>query len=116
MNDPRLSIQDSLGAAREAAADREGALQSYDFAATLPGGSRAHYRAGVLVGKMAAEAWAARRPSEALAFFMEARRRISLTQELPEGVAASKRAEYLSYLDQTIAFLKGAKIEPAPPR
>lgn len=112
MREQRLSIHENLGTVREAAGDRVGALESYDFAIKLPNANRVNYRAGVLIGKMAAEAWAARRPSEALGYFIKTRDRINAAKELPAGVAPSKRVEYLAYLDQTIAFLKGAKIEP----
>ncbi len=118
--DARISIHESLGTVREAAGDREGALQAYDFACTIPTGNRAHYRAGVLIGKAAVEAWSKRKPSEALTRFMEARQRVlSAGDNLPQGVTPSQRVEYLAYLDRTIAFLKGAKVEPvkpAPPR
>ena len=111
---PRVSIHESLGTAREATNDPAAALESYDFAATLPTGTRAHYRAGVLVGKLAVEAWAQRKPSEALKLFIEARKRVGQAgNNLPEGVTPSQRIEYIDYLDRTIAFLKGAKVEPA---
>jgi tetratricopeptide (TPR) repeat protein len=112
MREPRVSIHENLGTAREAVGDREGALASYDFAASQIGGTRAHYRAGVLIGRMAVEAWSNRRPSEALSRFIEARRRIGFAGNLPEGVTPSQRLEYLAYLDRTIAFLKGAKVTP----
>ncbi len=114
MVEPRLSIHESQGAALEAAGDRVRAMESYRFTAALQNGNRARYRAGVLFGKMAAEAWAARRPSEALGFFIKARDEIGGTHELPQGVAPSQRMEYFAYLEQTIAFLKGAKIVPSP--
>lgn len=110
--EPRVSIHESLGAAREANGDYKGAMQAYDFATTLAKGSRAHYRAGILYGKMAASAWTARRPAEALANFIEAKKRIGMTNELPQDVSPSQRAEYLAYLDRTINFLQGAKISP----
>jgi hypothetical protein len=113
MRESRVSIHESLGAAREANGDYQGAMAAYDFAATLIIGVRAHYRAGVLHGKMATTAWNARRPAEALAHFIEAKNHIGRTPELPQGVTPSQRADYLAYLDRTIAFLKGAKIEPA---
>jgi tetratricopeptide (TPR) repeat protein len=114
MLEPRVSIHESLGTARETAGDREGALAAYNFAASLPKGARAHYRAGVLIGKTAVEAWSKRRPSEALARFIEARKRVGQAgKELPQGVTASQRAEFVDYLDRTIAFLKGAKVQPA---
>jgi tetratricopeptide (TPR) repeat protein len=109
----RISIHESLGAAREANGDYQGAMAAYDFTVTLTNGARAHYRAGVLHAKMATTAWNERRPAEALAHFIEAKNRIGRTNELPQGVTPSQRAEYLAYLDRTLTFLKGAKIEPA---
>lgn len=114
LRDPRVTIHESLGSAREAAGDREGALGSYNFTAKLEGGTRAHYQAGLLLGKMAVDAWAKRQPAEALAYFIDARNRTGRAGNvLPQGVTLTQRAEYLAYLDRTIAFLKGAKIEPA---
>ena len=114
MLEPRVSIHEALGTARETNGDRQGALQSYDFAAELRDGLRAHYRAAVLLGTMAVEAWSQRQPSQALAKFIEARRRVDMARnELPAGISLSDRAEYVAYLDRTIAFLKGAKVEPA---
>jgi len=114
MVEPRISIHESLGTAREAAGDQKGALDSYNFAAELHGGKRAHYRAGVLIGKSAVAAWFKRLPGEALRDFTEARRRVGLAgDDLPEGVTPSQRIEYIDYLDRNIAFLRGAKVEPA---
>jgi hypothetical protein len=110
--DTRVSIHESLGVAREASGDDPGAIAAYDFTVTLYNGSKAHYRAGLLYGKMAASAWAARRPAEALGAFMEAKLRIGQAHELPQGVTPSQRIEYLAYLDRTITYLKGAKIAP----
>ena len=113
MIQPRVSVHESLGTTRESVGDREGALQSYDFAASLQGGSRAHYRAGVLIGKMAVDDWSKRRAGEALYKFIEARRRVGLARnELPVGVTPSQSVEYIDYLDRTIAFLKGANVTP----
>lgn len=116
MVDMWISAEESLGAAREANGDYQGAMKAYDFATTLDKRiTRAHYRAGVLNGKMAASAWAARRPAEAMWCFMEAKRRIGLAKTLPSGVTPSQQLEYLAYLDQAITYLKGARIEPKPP-
>jgi hypothetical protein len=110
----RISIDESLGAVREAMGDRAGALRAYDLACSIPTGTRVHYHAAVLIGKMAVDEWSKRRPSEALGHFMEARKRLSQAgSALPQGVTASQHAEYCAYLDGMIAFLKGAKIEPA---
>jgi tetratricopeptide (TPR) repeat protein len=117
MTEPRVSVQESLGAAREANGDYEGAMKAYDFAASLPAGSgvRAHYRAGVLNGKLAAKAWAGRRSAEAMGYFIEAQRRIDLAKSLPQGVTPSQKIEYRAYLEQAISYLKGAKFEPITP-
>ena len=115
MLDARVAIHESLGAAREANGDYQGAMEAFDFAAKLQNGSRAHYRAGALNGKLAVKAWSERRSSDALGYFIEAKNRIHQARELPQGVTASQRVEYLAYLDRTIAFLKGAKIEPVNP-
>ena len=114
MREPRVSIHEALGTARETNGNRQGALESYDFAAELQNGRRAHYRAAVLLGTMASEAWAQRQPSQALAKFIEARRRINMAgNELPAGTSLSDRAGYIAHLDRTIAFLKGAQVIPA---
>lgn len=114
MEELRLSIHESLGTAREAAGDREGALLSYNFASTPQYGRRAHYRAAVLIGKMAVDAWFQRKPSEALKLFIEAKRRLDRSGgQNPSGVTHGHRVEYINYLEKTIAFLKGAKVLPA---
>lgn len=115
MIEPRVAVQESLGAAREASGDYEGAMNAYDFAANLLQGNRAHYRAGVLNGKLAANAWAGRHSSEALWYFIEAKRRILLAKDLPAGVTESKKLVYLTYLDEAINYLKIAKIAPKAP-
>lgn len=111
----RVTIHESLGAAREANGNYDGAMEAYDFACSLPSGEKAHYRAAVLNGKIAAAAWNARNSPLAMAYFIEARRRLNATTEatLPEGVTMANRAEYLKYLDDTIQFMTGAKIQPA---
>jgi tetratricopeptide (TPR) repeat protein len=114
MVDVRISIHESLGKAKEASDDLQGALESYDFASTFDYGNRAHYRAGTLLGKMADIAWKARRPEEAMALFIKARHRVSITHVFPAGVTQIQRVEYLAYLDQTIAFFKAAKVTPLP--
>lgn len=48
---------------------------------------------------------------------MEAKKYIGQADnQHPAGVTPAQRAEYIAYLDQRIAFLKGAKIEPAKPK
>ncbi len=113
-HEPRLFIHESLGIVREIHGDREAALASYNFAAELRDGRRAHYRAALLIGKMALESWSKRQPSEALTKFIEARKRMDLAQiYLPAGVTEENRKEYIAFLDDRIAFLKGAKVVPA---
>jgi O-antigen ligase/tetratricopeptide (TPR) repeat protein len=114
MHDPRLLIHESLGVAREQAGDLLGALDAYNFAASLRGGQRAHYRAAQVLGRSAVADWSARNPSKALAGFIEASRRAGMAgQELPQGVTPADRSEYLEYLRRSIAFLRSARVEPA---
>ena len=110
-NDTRLSIHEALGVAREANGDFKGALTTYEFASTLRNGGKVQYRIAALMGKMAANSWAERRASEAMAYFIEAKRRAQMSTDLPSGVTLSQRVEYIDYLDKTIGFLKAAKIE-----
>ena len=112
MRDSRLAVHESLGAAREAGGDYQGALQAYDFAATMPNGLRAHFRAAAVLGKMADALWKGRRPAEALGHFIEAKRRINMIGETPADITPGKRLEYLAYLDKMIAFFQGAKVVP----
>jgi tetratricopeptide (TPR) repeat protein len=113
MREPRVTIHETLGTAREAVGDLPGALAAYNFASTLEGGTRAHYRASMLIGKMAVDAWSKRQPSEALTHFIEARRRIDQAgNQLPAGITPSQRIETIAYLDRMILFLKGAKVQP----
>jgi O-antigen ligase/tetratricopeptide (TPR) repeat protein len=115
VNERRVIIHESLGVAREAMEDPEGAIESYEFAAAIPGGVRAHYRIGVLIGKSAVIAWNERRSAEALFLFKEALRRSSMTPVVPEGVTNDARKEYLNYLVSTIRYLEGAGIQPTAP-
>jgi len=113
MQEPRVAIHEGLGTMRETTGDPDGALEAYNFAAGLHKGKRAHYRAGVLIGKTAVEAWSQRQSSKALSLFIEARKRVAqAANELPAGVTPSQQAEYIAYLDRTITFLKGAKVVP----
>jgi hypothetical protein len=44
---------------------------------------------------------------------MAADSRIKKARQLPAGIDANKRVEYLAYLKKTIAYLTGAKVEPS---
>jgi tetratricopeptide (TPR) repeat protein/NADH:ubiquinone oxidoreductase subunit 6 (subunit J) len=110
----RVQIHESLGAAREATGDLDGAMAAYQFASNLPGGGRVHYRIGFLLGKLAYQAWYDRRPSEAMALFIQAKQRAKKSKELPPGVSHNDRVEFLTTLDNAIAFFKKAKVTPAP--
>lgn len=114
MHEFRLAIYENLGLAQEADKDFDAALETYQFAASLRNGRRAHYRASVVLGKMAKEIWLQREPERALSLFLQARRKITEARgQLPHGVTKSQQQEYVNYLDQTIAFLRAAKVEPA---
>ncbi len=109
----RVAVHESLGTAREQAKDYPGALEIYDKTCTMVFGDTAHYRAGVLLGRMAVEAWADRKSSDALALFLEAKKRATTSNNIPKDVTPEQRAEYLAYLDRTIKFLEGAKVVPS---
>jgi O-antigen ligase len=114
MHEFRLAIHENLGLAKEADKDFKGALETYNFAATLRFGERIHYRSAVVLGKMAKEVWYQREPERALALFLNARHKIHASRGyLPAGVTPEQRQEYVKYLDRTIAFLRSAKVEPA---
>ncbi len=110
----RVAVHESLGTAREQAKDYRGALEVYDKTCPMVFGDTAHYRAGVLLGRMAVEAWSNRKSSDALALFLEAKKRATTSNNIPKDVTPEQRAEYLAYLDRTIKFLEGAKVVPSP--
>ena len=114
MWNPRVTVHENLGVAREANGDLQGALRAYNFAATLQNGSKADYRAGVLIGKMAAPIWADHRPEEAFGYFLESKRRIGMAKELPRNVNPVHREEFLAYVDRSIGLMKTAKVQAIP--
>jgi len=110
----QISIYESLGLVREQRGDLDGALQAHTTALALPKASRSiHYRIGQLHGKVASQKWAEGKSSEALASFMKARQHLAAATELPRGVSPAQHTGYLAYVDQTIAFLRAAKVVPA---
>lgn len=112
MKEPHIAILESLGTLRFDSGDLQGALAAYDSAAAIYGNVRAHYLAGVALGKMAVATWKGRKPEEALSLFIQARNRVEQARgQLPPGVTAAQRAEYVSYLDRNIAFLRGARVK-----
>ena len=109
----RVGIHELLGLAHQANGNNPQALESYNFAASLPMGARAHYRAGALIGRMGNDAWHQRKPALAHALFIEARERIAKSgANLPHGASATRRAELMKYFEESIKLLKAAKIEP----
>ncbi|MDH4445889.1 MAG: O-antigen ligase family protein [Akkermansiaceae bacterium] len=110
----RISIHDNLGSTRENAGNLKGAMESYRAAASIPSGEAVHYREGVLLSKTAKALLQNRQPGEALGYFIEARRRISMAPGLPERVTPLEKSEFTKQLDQTINSMKEAKIEAVP--
>ncbi len=108
-----INIHGAHGKALEIAGEPRKALETYEFVSTLRGGSSAHYRAGVLLGRLAVKAWSERRGADALRLFIDARHRVGLAAELPEEVTPEARSKYIAYLDHTIQYLQGAKFEPS---
>ena len=109
----RVAIHESLGQTYEDLEEFEKGLEEFDFAASLPLGTSAHYHAGLLLGKRAVAAWYDRKSSSALRLFIEAEARIRMSQDLPEGVDQEDRAAYLKYLQNTVKYMKTAKIRPS---
>jgi len=108
----RQSLFSNLAITYEHLGDPETALIFTDKAAAIPGNSSAHYQASLIIGNLAKTAWSERRPSEALARFLEARKRMDLAIELPSGITSEIRAEYVAFLDRSIQYLVEAKVEP----
>jgi tetratricopeptide (TPR) repeat protein len=109
----RVGIHEQLGLAHEANGNKPQALESYNFASSLPMGNRAHYRAGVLIGRTASDAWHQRKPALAHALFIEARERIAKAgADLPYGATATRRAELMKYFEESIKLFKAAKVVP----
>jgi tetratricopeptide (TPR) repeat protein len=110
----RISIYDNLGSTRENSGNPKGAMESYQAAASIPGGEAVHYREGVLLSKTAKALLQNRRSGEALGYFIEARRRINMAPGVPERVTPLEKSEFTAQLDQTINSMKEAKIVPVP--
>ena len=106
----RIVIHETLGFAREANGDLQGALRAYDFASNLPYGAHVNYRAGMVMGELANKTWV-ENPSKALGYLIEAKRRIAMTPRLPAHIPESHLINYRTHLDQFIQLLKlfGAK-------
>ena len=108
----RMAIHEGRGQVCEVLGDWQGALEAYDLAASLKNGASAHYRAAVLLGKRAKEVWFQRKPEEALAGFLAARKRFSMASEFPEDVSLVQRQAVWDYLNARITELEVAKIKP----
>jgi len=109
----RVRIHESWGQVLEKLENPKGAIEQYDFASTLRHGNKAHYRAGVLLGKRAVDAWSERRSEDALALFLMALERTENARDLPSGTTREQRVAYVNYLKKTIAYLEGARIKPS---
>ncbi len=109
----KTSLLEGMGSASEGMEEFPAALEAYTAAAQLPPGLRARYHGAALLSKWGTKLWDARRPSEALACFLEARKRFAAATELPEGVTAAQKEEYVQYVERSITFLTEAKVTPA---
>ena len=108
-----INIRSALGQALEETGDFRRALEQYDIVTALRLGGSGHYLAGRMLGKRAVAAWGERRSEDALRLFIDAEARVAKANPLPQGITPGKRDEYLAYLRKTIAYLKGAKVEPS---
>lgn len=110
----RITIYENSGVALEAAGDEKAAFEAYKTAASFHKGGYNHYRIALLHGKIGRRLWMEREPERALAMFLNAKRSIQEARgELPAGIRSEDRARFTDYLDKSIGFLKGAKVEPA---
>jgi tetratricopeptide (TPR) repeat protein/O-antigen ligase len=108
-----INTHDSYGKVLEEAGDYSEALKVFDRTAELYYGNSAHYRAGVLIGSRAADAWSESRSEDALALYMKALERITMAKELPVGVTGVNRNNYISYLKKMILYLEDANFQPS---
>jgi tetratricopeptide (TPR) repeat protein len=108
----RMAIHEGRGMVCEVLGDWQRALEAYDLAASLKNGASAHYRAAVLLGKRAKDVWFERKPEEALAGFLAAKKRFSMASEFPEEVSQAQRQAVWDYLNARITDLEAAKIKP----
>lgn len=111
-NELRAEIYIYIGRSFEEMGNHREALAKYDEIATAPYGTRAHYFAGILLGREAVQAWNDQRGDDALRLFIESKRRVSLAAGMQPRDEV-KRLRYLDYLDKTIAFFQEAKVVPS---
>ncbi len=105
------SLYIGVGITNEAAGDYTDALAYYDRVAEALGKSEGHFRAGLLLGKMAETAWKERQPSKALTLFQKARQRLEAANNLPP-TQRNMRDEHLSFVSTRIQYLLDARITP----
>lgn len=114
LSDLNVRIHSSLGQAFETAKDPERAMKEFDHAAGLWTGGSAHYLAGLMLGRQAANAWTVRGSEEdALRLFLEAEQRIIKANPLPTGVTPEDRNEYIEYLRKSIRYLLDTNVKPS---
>jgi len=114
MHDFRILAHEMHGFAQESNHDLQGALEAYRFASKIQYAQHIHYRLAVVLGKIADQTWQQREPEQALALYLQARQHLDQSSgQLPADVSADQRQKYLEDLDHNIAFLRGAKVEPA---
>lgn len=110
---PRVAVHEQLGRARESAGDLPGALEAYNHASALEGGSHVHYRAAYATARMALTDWTELRLPRALAGFLKARQQLTRAgSTLPPDVSPALATEFTAYLDRTITLLKQAGVDP----
>ncbi|MBK1882490.1 O-antigen ligase family protein [Luteolibacter pohnpeiensis] len=100
------------GSSSEAANRPQDALSYYKAAAEIPIPSDAKWKAGVLLMNEGKTAYSKRNPEIALRDYLEALNYLKAAP-IPNKVPRDLKGEYVSYLNRSIEFLRGAKIEPA---
>ena len=108
----RTAIHEGRGVMLEGQGDWQRAMTAYDQAAKLMPGSRANYRAALLLARQAEAIWLERKPEAAMAGFLAAKKRFSQASEFPEEVSQVQRKAVWDYLHERIRGFEVAKIKP----
>ena len=110
----RIRIGERLGIVLSVAGRDQEAEAEFDNTAAVYGGSGIHYLQACHLRLLANRILYEHNPAEALRLFLKARAVLDLTANLlPAGISADDLAKVRDDLDKSIAFLKGAHVEPA---
>lgn len=110
----RISIGDRLAVLLSLAGRDREAENEFEATAAIGTETGIRYLYACHLRMKAKRVWYERNPAEALGLFIRARYWLDLTgNHLPAGVKPEDCAKFRGELDECIAFLKGAQVEPA---